>query len=144
MEANRRPTDPLEYRVQGIPILVEYFGYEEGKYGVNDCLDEAMRDFRRRLLVDPGLRNTLMGPAEIVFDGSVQTKSYLYLHPGEDMTWNHWVMTLSNIRNVVRGLQRDLNGAGFYFKINVDNIGQVGEGNFTQISELFYLGLANS
>ena len=130
--ANQRPTDPYEYRVWGLPLMVEYFDYREGEMGVKQCLDTATYDLNRRLRQHPALRNTLMGPTERDFSSLHYPGSYLYLHPGESMTWNHWLETISNIRNVVGAPEKNLNGVGFYFKINVDGIGRVGYGNFTR------------
>lgn len=142
--ATQRPTDPYEYRLPGVPIMVKYFDFEEGRYGVIFYLEQAVLDFRRRLSADPALRNTLMGTTERCFVGDLQSAgSSLFLHPSEDMTWNHWLATPPNMHNVVGGLRENLNGAGFYFKINVDGIGQVGSGNFTQNEFLARPGLVS-
>ena len=136
-----RPTDPYEYRLQGSPVMVEYFDYQERRYGMRACLRQAILDLQGRLLANPGLTNALMGSTERSFDGSFEAGSTLFLHPGEHMTWGHWATTIRNLRDVIAPHRRNLDGAGFYFKINVDGMGEIGHGNFTQIPVLGHPGL---
>lgn len=137
LSVNHWYPDPYESQQEGSPVMVTYFDYEEGKNGVVSCWETATQDISSDIQRHfAPLRNTPMGSYERDYSGyPSMPRSHLFLQPGEQMTWGHAIALMSSIRTVVSGGPTgNLNGAGFFFEVDVDGLGQVGYGNFTEFS----------
>ena len=128
--------DPYSYRIPNTAVTIIYSNYAEHNYGINECWEKATEDLSsdhaRHL---PPLRDTPMGTQERAYSGgSHHPDAHFYINPGPQMTWGHCYNMMSNIRFIVRGQDgRNLYGAGFMFRVEVDGLGQVGYGMFNEL-----------
>lgn len=83
---HRTVTDPYDFHIEASSLTVEFYAYgpllEYSK--ILSCCRKALADCREHGGLDLPGRDRLMGTDVRIYNSS---DTYLYLYPGEEMTW---------------------------------------------------------